>query len=99
MVTRAAGIRFRWWSIFFLLAAAVIAVVIVALAHGPEPRLDIQADRAEILAGGAAAHLTIRSSIPLPSAGLQATLAEGGHSGRIARIYFDDAAWHVTVQS
>jgi len=82
-----------------LAGGAAIAIVLAALAHGPDPELKIEQDRSEIPAGGASAHLTVRSSIPLPSSGLQAELTEGAHSGRVVRTYFDDGAWHVTVQS
>jgi uncharacterized protein YfaT (DUF1175 family) len=99
MVTRAAGIRFRWGIIIFLFAAAVAAAMMVALDPGPEPKLQIQADRDELPAGGASAHLTVRSSVPLWASGMQATITGGAHSARIARTYFDDGVWHVTVQS
>jgi uncharacterized protein YfaT (DUF1175 family) len=103
MVTRTAGVwfrgsRFRWTVIIVSLSCAA-AAVIVLMARGPDPELKIQADRAEIRAGGVAAHFTVRSSIPLPSSGLGAVITEGAHSARISRTYFDDGVWHVTVQS
>lgn len=108
MVTRTAGIwfrgiRLRWtrrgWMVILVLLACAAGVAIILMARGPDPELKIQADRAEIRAGGAAAHFTVRSSIPLPSSGLGAVITEGAHSARISRTYFDDGVWHVTVQS
>ncbi len=100
MVTHAPGIRFRWWGVILLAGAIILlGVTVAALSHSPDPQLVLQADRTEIPAGGAAAHFTVRSSIPLPSSGLEAAIAEGGHSARVARTYFDDGAWHITVQS
>ena len=61
--------------------------------------MQIQVDRQEIPAGGAVARLTIGSSIPLSSSGLEASLTEGSHSARIDRSYFDSGTWHVTVRS
>jgi uncharacterized protein YfaT (DUF1175 family) len=78
---------------------AGIAATIAAISHGPDPQLRIEADRTEIPAGGAALHLTLTSSIPLPASGLEVAIVEGAHSARIARTYFDQGAWHVTVQS
>ena len=56
-------------------------------------------DRPQILAGGAPAHLSVRSSIPLPASGLEAVIVEGQHCARVARTYFDAGEWHVTLQS
>jgi hypothetical protein len=61
--------------------------------------LQIEADRQEIPAGGARVGLTIRSSIPLESSGLEAVISEGSHSARIARTWFEAGHWRVTVQS
>ncbi len=102
MVTRAAGIRFRWWANFTFgrpVARHPDRRHRFAVSHGPDPRLEIQADRREIPGGGASFHLVIRSSIPLPSSGFDAVIADGAHSARIARTYFDAGVWHVTVQS
>lgn len=66
---------------------------------GPAPRLQIQADRLAIPAGGAAARLTITAPVPLETSGLGAIVTEGIHSARISRTYFDAGSWHVTVQS
>jgi len=108
METRAAGIRFHWWVVVLLVVGlAVVGAGVSMIApgsRGPDPQLIVAADHAEIAAGGAAAHLTIRSPLPdgmLPWAhgGLTARVVEGGHSARIARTYFDAGAWHVTVQS
>lgn len=99
MVTRAIGIRFRWWGLIFLGAVLAVAATISTFPHGPDPQLAIQADRGEIPAGGATAHLTVRSAIPLPSSGLEAVIAEGSHSARIVRTYFAGGMGHVTVQS
>jgi len=107
METHAAGIRFHWWIVGLLVVGlAVVGAGVSILApgsRGPDPQLILTADHAEIAAGGAAAHLTIRSSLPdglpLTSTGLTARVLEGGHSARIARTYFDAGAWHVTVQS
>jgi uncharacterized protein YfaT (DUF1175 family) len=100
MVTRGSRFRFRWWTIVILITIlAVIATTVTAISHTPEPQLTLQADRREIPAGGANAHLIIRSSIPMASTGLSAAVAQGGHSIRIARTYFDSGEWHVTVQS
>src|SRR5579863_1005460 len=99
MVTRAAGIRLRWWGIVLLSVAVATIAGTLAVSHGPDPQLSILADRSEIPAGGGSVHLTIRSSIPLPSSGLDATIVDGGHSARVARTYFDAGSWHVTIQS
>ena len=97
MVTCFPGIRFRWWGIILV---GVAAVTIAAIGtRSPDPQLTLRADRTEIPAGGAAAHLTITSSLPLPPTGLEVAIADGGHSARIARTYFDQGEWHVTVQS
>src|SRR4051812_33854387 len=107
METRAAGIRFQWLVVVLLIIGlAVVGVGVSTMApgsRGPDPQLILTADHPEIAAGGAAAHVTIRSSLPdglpLTSGGLTARVMEGGHSARIARMYFDAGAWHVTVQS
>ncbi len=102
-MTRAIGIRFHWWGFALLgvalLAAALLAATFAAVSHSPEPQLEIQADRWQFPAGGAAAHLTLRSSIPLPAARLDVAITNGSHSARIARTYFDSNAWHITIQS
>jgi uncharacterized protein YfaT (DUF1175 family) len=87
------------WIAVLLLLVAAIATTISAVSHGPDPRLDIQADRTELPAGGAAAHFTLQSSIPLPTSHLDAVITKGGHSARITRTYYDSGTWHVTVQS
>jgi uncharacterized protein YfaT (DUF1175 family) len=96
MVTRALGLRFQWWAALF---GGVALVLAIAFSRVPEPVLEIQTDRPGIPAGGSATHLTIRAAVPLAASGLEASIAEGRHSARIGRIYFDDGAWHVTVQS
>jgi uncharacterized protein YfaT (DUF1175 family) len=98
-VTRALGIRFRWWGIILLLASAASIAAVTLISREPGPQLQIQVDRPEIPAGGATARLTIRASIPLPSSGLEAVLTDGNHSARIVRTWFDTGIWHVTVQS
>jgi len=98
-VTRAVAIRFRKWAIFLLVATAATTAAFTLISREPEPHLQIQIDRPEIPAGGAVARLTIRTSIPLQSSGLEAVVTEGAHSARIARTYFDTESWHVTVQS
>ncbi|HEY3839857.1 MAG TPA: DUF1175 family protein [Bryobacteraceae bacterium] len=80
-----------------LLAAIATAVTVVS--HSPQPELTVLADRPEIPAGGANVHLTVQSTIPLASSGLNASVAQGGHSIRVARTYYDAGAWHVTLQS
>jgi uncharacterized protein YfaT (DUF1175 family) len=105
MVTHGARIRFpKLLSAGAVLAAVVgIAATYTAISRGPDPKIEMQADRSEIPAGGATVHLNLRSSLPvageLPSAGLKATIAEGPHSARIARTYFESGVWHVTLQS
>ena len=99
MVTSVLGFRFQWWIWIFLGTVLVLAAGFATVSLAPAPHLQIQADHPSIPAGGAAAHLTIRSTIPLANSGLEGTLSEGRHSGRIARTYFSDDAWHVTVQS
>ena len=103
MVTRPVQIRSRWFGIILLGAVltAMIAATIAAIGitHGPDPQLNFQADRTGIPAGGATAHLTVKSSIPLPSSGLTVTLAEGLHSARVAQTFFDQGIWHVSLQS
>ena len=103
MVTRAPEIWFRRnrlrWAALGVLACGVAAVAMILTGRGPDPELKLAVDRTGIAAGGGAAHLTIRSEIPLAASGLEAVVVEGSHSARIARTYFDDGAWHVTVQS
>jgi uncharacterized protein YfaT (DUF1175 family) len=100
MVTHAARIWFRWFQIAILVASvATLAAKLFTLYRSPDPRLDIQADREEIPAGGAAVHFTVRSSIPLQSSGLEAVITQGGHSARTTRTWFDAGVWHVTLQS
>jgi uncharacterized protein YfaT (DUF1175 family) len=100
LVTFAAGNWFRWLEVVIVIAAVVtVAATIAQVYRGPDPKLEIQADRNQVPAGGAAVHLTLRSSIPLPNSRLDPVVTKGGHSARIARTYFDQDAWHVTVQS
>jgi uncharacterized protein YfaT (DUF1175 family) len=100
MVTRGIRFRFRWWTLVILITIlGAIATTVTAISHTPDPQLTIHADRPEIPAGGANAHLTIRSSIPIAPTGLNAIVVDGVHSIRIARTYFDSPAWHLTVQS
>ena len=96
-MTRLIGIRFHWWGIIFL--GAALTATIAAISRGPEPQLILTADRSEVPAGGAAAHITIRSTLPLPASGLEVVVADGWHSARVARSYFADGKWQVTVQS
>lgn len=69
------------------------------ISHGPDPQLQVAVDRPEIPAGGATTRLTVRATIPLPASGLEASITKGSHSIRMARTYFDEGNWHVTVQS
>jgi uncharacterized protein YfaT (DUF1175 family) len=103
-VTHAIGIRFHLRAVVILIACAATITALALISRGPDPQLELQLDRPVIPAGGAVSRLTIRAPIPLPSSGLEAVVAEGGHSARIARAYFDTAAsgaatWHVTLQS
>lgn len=93
------GIRFRPWGIILFVAFGASIAAVALISRGPGPQLQIQADRPEIPAGGAVARLTIASSVPLPSSGLEASLTEGSHLVRISRTYSDAGIWHVTVQS
>src|SRR5690349_5092967 len=95
-MTHATGIRFRWWIIFLI---AGVSMLVAALSNAPDPQLQIQSDCRQLPAGSGRAHLTVRSSIPLPAFGLEATIVQGSHSARIARTYFDAGLWHVTVAS
>ena len=82
------------------MATAIAAIAAVALiSRGPDPRLQIHADRLAIPAGGASAQLTIGAAIPLVKSGMQAVVSENGHSARIAGAWFAGESWHVTVQS
>jgi uncharacterized protein YfaT (DUF1175 family) len=92
--------RVRWWvvvSVGALLAAGGIGFAI--LTHGPAPGLELTLDRTNVVAGGATVRVNVRSSIPLPSSGMEFTIAQGTHSARVARAYFESGEWRATIAS